>query len=377
MHATAKISLAAETKKIRNAGHTLVFGRKGIFAGWPFNSGFHQYGNGNEITVAYSTTRCTLKKLPDGGFSYQQSPSDYSGVSRSFDGGRQWKEDPPYAFHKTRTARCVPPDEGRGFNSWVTTPREVRTQPIDPFNPSHSLYCGADYIYTTRDRGRTWSGPSFLPRDGQQPGFCNRPVYFVRPDGVLLTFPTVPRRKGDEGRIMTYASYDGGVTWAFLSILAQNDDYMCIMPTVVGTPAGRLLAAVRVDQVGGSWTELHDSADGGQTWQRIGRLNDHGMPTQLITLKDQRIAAIYGYRLPPFGIRARVSEDHEGRAWGPELILRDDAASSDLGYPRGGVTADGAVVVCYYFHEKKYPKPQDCDQYHWGTRSIWATRFRP
>ena len=39
------------------------------------------------------------------------------------------------------------------------------------------------------------------------------------------------------------------------------------------------------------------------------------------------------YRLPPFGVRARISEDG-GRTWGRELILRDDGGSWDLGYPR-------------------------------------------
>ena len=121
---------------------------------------------------------------------------------------------------------------------------------------------------------------------------------------------------------------------------------------------------------------MYDSDDGGRTWQFIGRLNDHGAPTQLLTLADGRLAAMYGYRRPPFGIRARISEDVEGWRWGPELVLRDDGASEDLGYPRGAVLPDGTLCTAYYFHEKRYPKPPDCDQFHWGVRSIFATRFR-
>jgi hypothetical protein len=258
---------------------------------------------------------------------------------------------------------------------WARDRGDVTTRPMDPFNPDHGLLCGSDHVFTTRDRGRTWTGPSFLPADGTQD--CrNRPVYLVRPDGALLTFPTVSNRQGKEGRVFVYASFDGGVTWSLLSIMAQNDDYMNIMPTAVNLPSGRILAAVRVHMTAGSaWTEMFDSHDGGRAWRFIGRLNDHGMPCQLVRLRDGRIAAVYGYRLAPFGVRARVSEDDEGWAWGPEIVLRDDGASPDLGYPRGAVAGDGAVVVCYYFHEKRHPKPPDCDQFHWGTRTVWATRF--
>ena len=50
-------------------------------------------------------------------------------------------------------------------------------------------------------------------------------------------------------------------------------------------------------------------------------------------MRDGRIACVYGYRLPPFGLRARLSEDG-GRTWGREIVLRDDGGSWDLGYPR-------------------------------------------
>ena len=109
------------------------------------------------------------------------------------------------------------------------------------------------------------------------------------------------------------------------------------MPTAVNLPSGRILATARVQQPpGGLWTEMYDSPDLGRSWRFIGRLNDHGAPAQLLKLGDGRLAAIYGYRRAPFGIRARVSEDAEGWRWGPEMVLRDDGASEDLGYPRGG-----------------------------------------
>ena len=66
-------------------------------------------------------------------------------------------------------------------------------------------------------------------------------------------------------------------------------------------------------------------------------MNDWGAPGDLVRMRDGRIVCVYGYRLPPFGVRARFSED-DGRTWGRELILRDDGGSWDLGYPRSPST---------------------------------------
>jgi hypothetical protein len=360
-----RIHVARGTMRLKRCEHVKVFAKKDIFAGHPFNQGFHQFGE-DEMVVAYGTSECKVHRLPDGSLSYPMTPSKYSGRSRTTDGGKTWREDTSYSFKSGGGKNCLSVGAAKAM-------RDILTKPIDPFNPDHSLYCGADHVYTTHDRGKTWTGPSFLPRDGCKQ-FWNRPVYMVRSDGVLLTFPTVSRRQGDEGRLFVYASYDGGVTWAFLSIMAQSDDHMYIMPTALQLPGGRIVAAVRI-QIAGAWTQIVDSLDGGLTWRNLGQLNDFGMPTQLGRLKDGRLVAVYGYRIAPFGMRARVSEDDEGFRWGPEIILRDDALSDDIGYPRGGVTSDGAMVAMYYYHEKKYPKPPDVDQFHWGTRSVWATRF--
>ncbi len=71
----------------------------------------------------------------------------------------------------------------------------------------------------------------------------------------------------------------------------------------------------------------------------------------MIRLADGRLCLTYGYRSPPYGVRARISKD-DGASWGPEIMLRNDAASWDVGYPRTVQRADGKVVTVYYAHEK-------------------------
>lgn len=69
-------------------------------------------------------------------------------------------------------------------------------------------------------------------------------------------------------------------------------------------------------------------------------------------LKDGRLVLTYGYRRPPYGIRAVVSSD-EGQTWGDEIVLRDDGGNWDLGYPRTVQRADGRLVTVYYFNDHK------------------------
>ena len=54
----------------------------------------------------------------------------------------------------------------------------------------------------------------------------------------------------------------------------------------------------------------------------------------------------------PYGIRARVSKDR-GVSWGDEIVLRNDGAFWDVGYPRSVQRPDGKVVIVYYFADDR------------------------
>ena len=90
-----------------------------------------------------------------------------------------------------------------------------------------------------------------------------------------------------------------------------------------------------------------------------------GNPPSLIRLKDGRLCLTYGRRAPPFGIRARLSNDG-GHTWGTEVILRADGGGPDVGYPRTVQRRDGNLVTVYYIHTE--PK---------GDRFIAATIWKP
>ena len=78
-------------------------------------------------------------------------------------------------------------------------------------------------------------------------------------------------------------------------------------------------------------------------------------PSSVIRLQDGRLLLTYGYRHPPFGIRAVASED-DGRTWRTDrvFVLRTDGDNYDLGYPRSVQLKDGTVVTIYYYVTADY-----------------------
>ena len=99
------------------------------------------------------------------------------------------------------------------------------------------------------------------------------------------------------------------------------------------------------------------SDDNGHTWVELYPTPLWGFPPHLLQLSDGRVLCTYGYRRPPFGQRACISND--GITWNraDEIILRDDAFNKDLGYPASVELEPGIVLSVYY-----QPDPADGPQ---------------
>jgi hypothetical protein len=140
------------------------------------------------------------------------------------------------------------------------------------------------------------------------------------------------------------------------------------MPSTVRAADGSLVTLLRrrFDLKTGyrndiNWIDSYNSSDDGATWNFLARIaytddaKRNGNPPSLVRLGDGRLVAAYGMRIPPFGIRARVSADN-GHSWGPELILRDDARKWDMGYCRSVVRTDGKIVTMFYYTTAERPE---------------------
>ena len=79
-----------------------------------------------------------------------------------------------------------------------------------------------------------------------------------------------------------------------------------------------------------------------------------GHPHYALRLPDKRVLLVYGYRHAPFGIRARVlNPECADFATAPEIVLRDDGGSGDLGYPWATMLSKHRALAVYYFNKKE------------------------
>jgi hypothetical protein len=154
-----------------------------------------------------------------------------------------------------------------------------------------------------------------------------------------------PRRNG------VCVSTDDGQKWAWLAEVPtrKGDDAKDYHELhAVETANKRLLVNIRNHNRANVGETLQtESADGGKSWSEPRAIGVWGHPSHLLRLKDGRLLMSYGHRRKPLGNQARVSDDH-GRTWSGPLIISDDGASGDLGYPSTVQLDDGSLLTVWY-----------------------------
>jgi hypothetical protein len=323
--------------------HVDVYKEDGHFAGWPANNGIWAWGD--EIVVGFSLGY--YKEHPTGGHAID--PDRRLGVrqARSLDGGETWSiERPSYVGEEGQEPQPVEPTGG-----------------IDFSNPGFAMRFRQDRYYYSLDRCKTWEGPFSLPKFGR-PGLLARTDYLVEDKDTLTAFVAATKDNGNEGQPLCIRTTDGGKTWDLVGWIGQQppEGYgYAIMPSTIRLDSGAYLSMIRragvFDGTSRRWLEAFLSPDRGSTWYMLDepRIDNGGNPASMINLQDGRIVLTYGWRRPPRGIRALVSEDH-GQTWGPEIVLRHDAASWDIGYPRTVQRTDGKCLTIYYYHHPDQPE---------------------
>ena len=372
--------------RVARRDHGIVYRNDREFCGWPFY--------------------CGLWKFPDGDVvaGFKRIPSDYgSGAQishtrltvgqgklvliRSSDDGGTW--DPgslQVVFDLADDAGRILRDGGESY---------ADAAPIDFLDRNVVVMAGAlpallkpdsrAWIRVSTDAARTWRPPILLPLGGLANLTGHGPPT-VRADGMCLLGLSTTSSDGWTNRPLVYASPDG-IRWHFLSFITPaieggSADSDRAGPLIFGAIRhfytrlfalrdGRILASLRFQReaTGVMWTDVFESDDGARTWRFLSRVNDWGAPGDIAEMHDGRIVCVYGYRLAPPGIRARVSEDG-GRRWSDELVLRDDGGSWDLGYPRVIETSPGKLLATYYMNRRDDPL-----QMNGGVRHIARTIF--
>jgi hypothetical protein len=368
--------------------HGIVWRSETEFCGWPHYCGLWRVGNG-DLVVGFKRIANDYggqAAVSHNALTYRQGELY---LIRSRDNGRTWDSDTFQAVHKLDiTAEEID----------ALGPRSYEPEgPLDFSSPDTLIMSGGvpalfkpdsqAWLRASEDGGLTWRRPILLPL-GDFPSLTGNGSSMLRADGMHLMGLTVTRDDGWSNQPIVYASADG-MNWRFLScVVPVKDDgsseserqrpfifgaIRYIYPKLIGLSDGRTLCGLRFQREadGVIWTEIFESLDGARTWSFLSRVGDWGAPGDIVEMQDGRIACVYGYRLPPYGIRARTSEDG-GRTWGPEQLLRDDGGSWDLGYPRVIEHEPGRLLAVYYMNLASDP-----NQVNGGIRHIAWSDFKP
>lgn len=348
--------------------HVVVCYQPGRFNGWPANGGIWRWGQ--EILVSFNHG---VYRYYGYTHNIDQSQPMAIAFARSEDGGESWQFEVMDDLY-SRPAQPIP-EAGFDFG-----------------HPGFALRVGrpavgisGDTFVVSYDRGHTWQGPYAFPDMGCP--LTSRTCYEVRgpqrmdlyaswQDPALAHFSF-----SDQSFILR--TEDGGRTWRKLPNMTDAHA-RAVMPDVVRTPQGALVAALRrktdrllcgqeearrLRRAGqepprqeDNWIEIVRSEDDGANWAFAARAGEtargmgrNGNPPALACLPDGRLALVFGYRGERPSIKARVSADG-GFTWGEEIILRDDPLTHDIGYPRLAVRPDGKLVAVYYYTSADMPE---------------------
>jgi hypothetical protein len=378
----------ARPRPAKQADHAIIYRNDGEFCSWPFTMGFFE--TASSLIVNFQRARANYGDVDSPNHNVVGRGGATLCSARSFDRGVTWDKEPLQEhLGNTLEAHDGSSESILDLGAVDFTNRDtlVWTQSSNFGTPN-----SRPYVRISKDAGRNWSRSYRLPLDGM-PAASTNSSQMVRSDGRSLLMLTAVSQDGWSRRPMAFLSVPDQSTWRFLSFVTPKEDpygetdgdwaklassfafggHRWFYPRTVELRSGRILCTLRCQRSpqGDMWSEVYYSDDGGLTWGLRSRINDFGAPTSLVYMKDGRLVAVYGYRLPPYGVRAAVSED-EGLTWNPEVILRDDGGSWDLGYPQAIESTRGKVMAAYYFNSK-----DDRIQADGGVRHIARTIFTP
>jgi len=336
---------------LREVQNVIIYKEDGMFGGWPANNGIWSWGD--EIVVGFIVGDFDPEAT---GHKIGSAPKRHK-YARSLDGGETWTVTPaPYQDELGREPEPQPSPGGFDF-----------THPDFALKFRYvSAGRGFSWFYVSMDRCHTWEGPFSYPTF-DRPIISARTDYLVNGPDDLMAFITSGKDNNQEGRVFMTRTRDGGANWTFETWIGPEPDGFSIMPTTVRLSENEIYTGLRRKEGDTHWIDGYLSEDNGDTWTLVNRPAEstggsYGNPGSMLELEDGRLAIAYGYRSQPYGMRARLSEDR-GRTWGEEIILRDDAGSWDLGYPRTVQRPDGKLVTIYYYNDE--------DQERYIAATIW------
>jgi hypothetical protein len=150
--------------------------------------------------------------------------------------------------------------------------------------------------------------------------------------------------------VRIYVSTDGGRSFAHRAVVTDPARIIGLQePSLVLTASGALVLLCRTTGAGDAIVSAR-SEDGGLTWSALTKHATRGHPSHATRLRDGRVLLVYGYRHAPYGVRAKLLDaELADLDTAEEIVVRDDGAGPDLGYPWSVELPDGRVLITYYW----------------------------
>ena len=336
---------------VAGAEQIVVFKQKGVYAPFPSLCRHPDtrflYATFTKKTRAThhettDSTRCTMESR-DGGRTWNEVdtlPAGATGprpaeIFQTGDGalvriGQNWR-------------RWFPPERKHEFEGKyrVTTP--------GTYKPGWFAVNSGGFAARSEDAGKTWTRTAIPGLDTFVS--CSSPWSYTQlQDGRVIRAFMVRSDDGESGDVCAVTTRDGRSAEVANVMGDPEETLQFTEETLVHETSGG--AIWMLTRVGAGDDHLWQgvSHDGGRTWTaRKTGVKGHP-PSGMVKLADGRMVLTYGYRHPPYGIRAVVSCD-EGLTWDTDnvIVLRNDGAGYDLGYPTSMLLEDGTVLTMYYF----------------------------
>ncbi|QEC53741.1 BNR repeat protein [Anseongella ginsenosidimutans] len=215
------------------------------------------------------------------------------------------------------------------------------------------------YLLRSTDGGDSWEPPVYPPQVPVEKHYnaygiplpaYNRGALYEGADGRIYWAVAATDTSGRTS-VHMLISDDEGRNWQYTSPVAADEKVAFNETSVYETPKGDVVAFLRTagfdDQAC-----IARSKDGGKTFGKWESMGFRGHPLNALRLPDNRVLLTYGYRHPPFGIRARIlNAECTDFETAPEIILREDGGNGDIGYTWPVQLDKHRVLVVYYFNK--------------------------
>lgn len=293
-------------------------------------------------------------------------PNSYLVALRSKD-GENWTKEPEliyaHAFGGSQDPCLIQLSDGSilcASYGWAfLRPDAAANEKKNYFNSGIATFLGG-YLVRSTDGAKTWQGPIYPPHIepeinvsplGNPIPAYNRGAMYEGKDGsifwVVASSDSNSPKKTSNHLIV---SEDKGLTWEYSSPVAVDEKVSFNEASIYETIKGDLVAFLRTANFDDQ-AVIARSTDGGKTFQPWESMGFQGHPLQALRLPDDRVLLVYGYRHQPYGIRARIlNPECTDFATAPEIVLREDGGSTDIGYPWAVMMDEQHVLVTYYFN---------------------------